>query len=276
MPGAGALPAGELQNISKRSVGVLTDMGPWIQWVQSFVTPDALYCVYIAPNEEAIREHGRRGPFPVTRIFRINSIIDPTTAETARAPDAAALTSSAPAADGLPRRLTHAIRHTYPPPIRPHEASIQRRARFVAHGGGELAGGPEDVGGDVEVLAAGESGGGGDDADGGGGGAGGVVDGGGQAADAFVTFLVVDRIPEPSDAIELGFELGQRRQRVRRARFEALGDDGFEAGDGGRRRASPCPRRCNAAAAARPGPARCGPAAGRRRRPAPAPACPTA
>jgi hypothetical protein len=81
LPGAGALPAGELQNISKRSVGVLTDMGPWIQWVQSFVTPDAIYCVYIAPNEEAIREHGRRGPFPVTRIFRINSIIDPTTAE---------------------------------------------------------------------------------------------------------------------------------------------------------------------------------------------------
>jgi hypothetical protein len=81
IPGAGAIPAGELQNISKASVGVLTEMGPTIQWVQSFVTPDALYCVYIAPNEEAIREHGRRGRFPVTRITRIVGIIDPTTAE---------------------------------------------------------------------------------------------------------------------------------------------------------------------------------------------------
>jgi hypothetical protein len=81
LPGAGALPAGELQNISKTSVGVLTDMGPTIQWVQSFVTPDAIFCVYIAPNEEAIREHGRRGRFPVTRISRITGIIDPTTAE---------------------------------------------------------------------------------------------------------------------------------------------------------------------------------------------------
>jgi hypothetical protein len=92
LPGAGALPAGQLQDISKTSVGVLTDMGPSIQWVQSYVTPDAIFCVYIAPDEEAIREHGRRGRFPVTRISRITSIIDPTTAEAAPATlDAAAL-----------------------------------------------------------------------------------------------------------------------------------------------------------------------------------------
>ena len=92
IPGAGALPAEDLQNISKASVGVLKDMGPTIQWVQSFLTPDALYCVYIAPNEEAIREHGRRGRFPVTKITRITSIIDPTTAEANPATlDAAAL-----------------------------------------------------------------------------------------------------------------------------------------------------------------------------------------
>ena len=81
LPGAGAIPADQLQEIAKTSNGVLTDMGPSIQWVQSYVTPDAIFCVYIAPNEEAIREHGRRGRFPVTKITRINSIIDPTTAE---------------------------------------------------------------------------------------------------------------------------------------------------------------------------------------------------
>jgi hypothetical protein len=92
IPGAGAIPAPQLQEISKASVGVLTEMGPSIQWVQSYVTPDALFCVYIAPNEEAIREHGRRGRFPVTKITRITSIIDPTTAESNPATlDAAAL-----------------------------------------------------------------------------------------------------------------------------------------------------------------------------------------
>jgi hypothetical protein len=94
IPGAGALPAEDLQNISKASVGVLKDMGPTIQWVQSFLTPDALYCVYIAPNEEAIREHGRRGNFPVTRITRVVGIIDPTTAEGVPSPaDAEAIAS---------------------------------------------------------------------------------------------------------------------------------------------------------------------------------------
>jgi hypothetical protein len=80
LPGAGAIPADQLQTISQASNGVIADMGS-LQWIQSYVTPDALYCVYIAPNEEAIREHGRRGKFPVTRITRIVGIIDPTTAE---------------------------------------------------------------------------------------------------------------------------------------------------------------------------------------------------
>jgi hypothetical protein len=91
IPGAGAFPAEQLQTIAQASNGVLTAMGPSIQWVQSYVTPDALFCVYIAPNEEAIREHGRRGRFPVTKITRITSIIDPTTAESAAALDPAAL-----------------------------------------------------------------------------------------------------------------------------------------------------------------------------------------
>ena len=81
LPGAGALPAATLQEISKTSVGVLTEMGPAIQWVQSFVSVDAIHCVYIAPDEETIREHGRRGGFPVTRITHIVEGIDPTTAE---------------------------------------------------------------------------------------------------------------------------------------------------------------------------------------------------
>lgn len=92
IPGAGSIPADQLQTIAKASNGVLHDMGPSIQWVQSYVTPDALFCVYIAPNEEAIHEHGRRGRFPVTKIRRITSIIDPTTAEDHPATlDAAAL-----------------------------------------------------------------------------------------------------------------------------------------------------------------------------------------
>lgn len=84
LPGAGALSAATLQEISKTSVGVLTEMGPSIQWVQSYVTPDAIHCIYIAPNEDALREHGKRGGFPVTRISEIVEGIDPTTAESPR------------------------------------------------------------------------------------------------------------------------------------------------------------------------------------------------
>ena len=81
IPGAGNLTPQELQGISQTSCGVLQKMGPQIQWVQSYVTGDKIYCVYIAPNEEMIREHASQGGFPANRISEIKSIIDPTTAE---------------------------------------------------------------------------------------------------------------------------------------------------------------------------------------------------
>lgn len=83
IPGAGKLSPSELQGISQTSCGVLREMGPRIQWIQSYVTDDKVYCVYIAPDEEAVREHASRGGFPANRISRISSIIDPTTAEAA-------------------------------------------------------------------------------------------------------------------------------------------------------------------------------------------------
>ena len=81
IPGAGDLSAEELQGISQKSCGVLQGMGPQIQWVQSYVTGDKVYCVYIAPDEEAVREHARQGGFPANRVSRITSVIDPATAE---------------------------------------------------------------------------------------------------------------------------------------------------------------------------------------------------
>jgi hypothetical protein len=81
IPGAGNLSGVELRAISQTSCGVLEKMGPQIQWVQSYVTGDKVYCIYIAPNEETIREHARLGGFPANRVSQINSIIDPTTAE---------------------------------------------------------------------------------------------------------------------------------------------------------------------------------------------------
>ena len=81
IPGAGALSPLELKTISQTSCGVLREMGPSIQWVHSYVTGDKVYCVYIAPNEEMIREHAQRGGFPANRISEIKSIIDPSTAE---------------------------------------------------------------------------------------------------------------------------------------------------------------------------------------------------
>lgn len=79
--GAGDLSAEELQGISQKSCGVLQNMGPQIQWVQSYVTGDKIYCVYIAPNEEMVREHAKQGGFPANRVSEIKSVIDPTTAE---------------------------------------------------------------------------------------------------------------------------------------------------------------------------------------------------
>ena len=79
--GAGKLSRQQLQAISQKSCGVLKQMGPQIQWVQSYVTDDKIYCVYIAPNEEMVREHARQGGFPANRISEIKQVIDPTTAE---------------------------------------------------------------------------------------------------------------------------------------------------------------------------------------------------
>lgn len=81
IPGAGDLSTQQLQAISQKSCGVLQNMGTQIQWVQSYVTGDKIYCVYIAPDEEMVREHARQGGFPANRVSEIKSVIDPTTAE---------------------------------------------------------------------------------------------------------------------------------------------------------------------------------------------------
>ena len=81
IPGAGALSAAELQGISQTSCGVLSKMGPQIQWVQSYVTGDKIYCVYIAPDADMVREHARQGGFPANSVSEVKTIIDPTTAE---------------------------------------------------------------------------------------------------------------------------------------------------------------------------------------------------
>lgn len=81
IPGAGKLTGPELKAISQTSCGVLRELGPQVQWLHSYVTGDKVYCVYIAPNEELVREHARQGGFPATRVSHVTSIIDPTTAE---------------------------------------------------------------------------------------------------------------------------------------------------------------------------------------------------
>jgi hypothetical protein len=81
IPGAGQLTSDQLQGISQTSCGVLNKLGPQIQWVQSYVTDDKIYCVYIAPNAEMVREHAKQGGFPANRVSEVKGIIDPTTAE---------------------------------------------------------------------------------------------------------------------------------------------------------------------------------------------------
>ena len=81
IPNAGALSAADLQAISQKSCGILSNMGSSIQWVESYVTDDKVYCVYIAPDEAAIRSHAEQGGFPANRISQIRGMIDPTTAE---------------------------------------------------------------------------------------------------------------------------------------------------------------------------------------------------
>ncbi len=81
IPGAGSLTPAQLQAISQKSCGVLSNMGPSIQWVHSYVTGDKIYCIYIAPNEEMVREHAAQGGFPANRVSQVTTIIDPTTAD---------------------------------------------------------------------------------------------------------------------------------------------------------------------------------------------------
>ena len=81
LPGAGNLTSEELKTISQTSCGVLAKMGPQIQWVQSYVTGDKLYCIYVAPNEEMIREHAKLGGFPCNNVNKVTAIIEPVTAE---------------------------------------------------------------------------------------------------------------------------------------------------------------------------------------------------
>ncbi len=81
IPDAGKMSADELQAVSQTSCGVLKEMGTQIQWMHSYVTDDKIYCVYIAPNEEMVREHASRGGFPANKVSEIKTTIDPTTAE---------------------------------------------------------------------------------------------------------------------------------------------------------------------------------------------------
>lgn len=81
MPGVGALSPGDLQGASQTSCAVLRDLGPDIQWVQSYVTDDKIYCVYRAPSEDLIRKHAEQAGFPANTISQVRAMIDPTTAE---------------------------------------------------------------------------------------------------------------------------------------------------------------------------------------------------
>jgi cell division inhibitor SulA len=81
IPGAGKMASQELQAASQKSLGVLKELGPQIQWVQSYVTDDKIYCVYVAPNEEVVRKHAQLSGIPANRISQVRAVIDPTTAE---------------------------------------------------------------------------------------------------------------------------------------------------------------------------------------------------
>lgn len=81
LAGAGKLSTQELQAVSQKSCSVLRELGPQIQWVQSYVTDNKIYCIYIAPDEKTIREHASRGGFPANSISQVRTVIDPTTSE---------------------------------------------------------------------------------------------------------------------------------------------------------------------------------------------------
>jgi hypothetical protein len=86
LPGAGKLSQEQLTAISQKSCGVLSGMGPQIQWVHSYVTDDKIYCIYVAPDEQTVLEHARQGGFPANVVTRVHTMIDPVTAETLAAP----------------------------------------------------------------------------------------------------------------------------------------------------------------------------------------------
>ena len=81
LPGAGKLSAADLHGIAEKSCGVIRDLGPTIQWVESYVTEDKIYCIYNAPNKEIILQHAQKGGFPANRVEEIKNVINPTTAE---------------------------------------------------------------------------------------------------------------------------------------------------------------------------------------------------
>ncbi len=81
VPGAGKLTAQELKEIAQKSCSVLNEMGPKIQWIQSYVTDDKVYCIYQAPDERTVREHAKQGGFPANSVLKVSTVIDPTTAE---------------------------------------------------------------------------------------------------------------------------------------------------------------------------------------------------
>ena len=81
IPGAGSLSPADLKGISQKSCGILSKMGPQIQWLESFVTDDKVYCVYIAPNAASVRDHAAAGGFPANKITTVRTVIGPTTAE---------------------------------------------------------------------------------------------------------------------------------------------------------------------------------------------------
>lgn len=81
IPNAGKMSKDELHTIAVKSCSVLSQLGPQIQWLQSYVTDNKIYCVYIAPNEDLVREHARQGGFPANSVSQVRHIIDPTTSE---------------------------------------------------------------------------------------------------------------------------------------------------------------------------------------------------
>ena len=81
LPGAGQLSAEQLKAISQKSCGVLRELGPQVQWMESFVTADKIYCIYVAPDEAMVRKHAQMGGFPANRVSRVHTTIDPTTSE---------------------------------------------------------------------------------------------------------------------------------------------------------------------------------------------------